>query len=79
MEFAYYENHVVLSLSEFIMDGREARDEEKLNGFNKEEKTPGNFIKNSPKNLGPLNLSVILGSPGNRKLCEVSEGLHEAK
>lgn len=27
----------------------------------------------------PLSLPVILGSPGNRKLCEVSEGFHEAK
>lgn len=57
--------------------------EEKLDGFDKEKKKnpPGNCIKHIPKNLEsqPLNLPMILGSPGNRKLCEVSEEFQEVK
>lgn len=81
MEFAYYENNLVLDFREFTMDGRDTRDEGKLDGFNKEEKTSGKFIRHGSKNLESqiLNLPVILGGPGNRKLCEVSERFHESK
>ena len=39
MEFAYYGNNVVLGLREFVKDGRDAGDKEKLDGFNKGKKT----------------------------------------
>lgn len=55
--------------------------QEKLDGRNKEGRIPENFLKHSPKTwiVKPLNFPTILGSPGNRKLCAVSEGIHEAK
>lgn len=37
------------------MDGRDTKDEEKLDGFNKEEKTSGNLIRHGPKNLEKSN------------------------
>lgn len=54
--------------------------QEKLDGFH-EGGIPGNFLKHSRKTwiVKPLNFPTILGSPGNRKLCVVNEGICEAK
>lgn len=69
MEFAYYGNGVVLCLREFVKDGRDAGDEEKLDGSNKEKKTPGDCIKHIPKSCGSQSpkSSMVMGSPGHRQ------------
>lgn len=50
--------------------------EEKLDGFSKEKKTPGNHIKHTPKNWEsqtPKCLTVV-GSPGHQELGGVAGG-----
>lgn len=48
-----YENNVVLSLREFIMDGREVGD--KRSRIDSTKKIPGNYIKHILKNLESQN------------------------